>query len=421
MSATRILRLCCCLLLATVITGCISGTKITQVSTNNPITVHEASKKKPIMFRKIIVKIKRGDEIGTLYVGWFDVPQTKLYWRKGGYMNITDDDFTQRFREELEAANYEVVGNPDALFDDASEWKAELLVAGLITEMKFNLHFPNAGLGNFRQSRGDAYLKVDWQVFSRLNRRVVLNLTTEGSVKQTKSTNNGADEALAEAFSAAVKNLLAQQQFHDLVVSSAESKMEGRSVSLQFKTPLTGGAAAENLTDIKTSVVTLFVGDGLGSGFVVSDDGYILSNQHVVGEARYMRIRFSTGLEANGEVVSIHRERDVALIKCGEQGLRSLPVQRSLPKTGEDVYAIGTPMKESFNQTVTKGIVSGYRTIDGVNYIQSDTAINPGNSGGPLVDKHGNVIGIAVQKRIDADSLGFFVPIDEAIRALKIN
>src|SRR5207247_845683 len=144
----------------------------------------------------------------------------------GGYVNFTDQDFNQRFREELEAANYEVVGDPDALFDDPSSWKAELLVAGLVTDLKLNVHYPNSGLNNLTKSRGTAYLKVEWQIYSRLDRKVALKVTTEGSVDQKKSIPNGADDAIAETFSIAVRNLLSRKDFHDLIVGSAPTKME---------------------------------------------------------------------------------------------------------------------------------------------------------------------------------------------------
>ena len=416
----QISQLCTVVCLGLLLAGCITPTEVKQVSAAQPIEVQPLEKKKPIMFRKIVIKIKRGEEVGTIYAGWLDVPQRKLYWEKGGYVNVTDQDLDQRFREELEAANYEVVGDSDALFDDPSDWKAELLVAGLVTDLKLSPHFPNGGLGNFIDSRATAYIKVEWQVYSRLDRKVVLKLVTEGSDDQKKSTKNGADDALSDAFSMAVRNLLAEKQFHDLVVSSGESKMEGRSASVHFKNPETSSNVVDKLPDIETSVVTLFAGDEMGSGFVVSDDGYLLSDQHVVGDSRYVRIKFSTGLEVNGEVVSINRARDVALIKCGQQGLKSLPIRQTLPNAGEEVYAIGTPEQQNLNQTVTRGIVSGFRNMDGVNYIQSDVAINPGNSGGPLIDKNGNVIGIAVLKRTDAEGLGFFIPIGEAIHALDI-
>jgi S1-C subfamily serine protease len=265
-----------------------------------------------------------------------------------------------------------------------------------------------------------AYLNVEWQIYSRLDRKIVLTLTTEGSVEQKKSTRGGLDDALADAFSMAVRNLLGEKQFFDLAVSSTELKMEGKSTAIKLTPPSTTGSTIGEIANIKSAVVTLFAGDSMGSGFIVSEDGYILSNQHVVGDARYVRIKFSSGIEVNGEVVSLNRARDVALIKCGEQGLKCLPIRRELPGAGEDVYAIGTPLKENLNQTITKGIVSGYRSIENLNYIQSDVAINPGNSGGPLMDTSGNVVGIAVLKRADAESLGFFVPINDALLALEI-
>jgi hypothetical protein len=241
--------LACAALLSLFLTGCITPTPIKQVSTAAPIEVQKLEKKKPIMFRKIVIKVKRGEEIGTVYSGLLDVPQVKLYWQKGEYLNISDDDLSQRFREELEAANYEVVGDPDALFDDPSEWKAELLVAGLITDLKINPHFPLGGLNDFTKSRATAYLKVEWQVFSRLDRKVVLKLETEGSVDQTSSTRNGADDALNDAFSAAVRNLLGQKQFHDLIISSGESNLEGQSVAISLKDCETNGTVLDKMPD----------------------------------------------------------------------------------------------------------------------------------------------------------------------------
>jgi S1-C subfamily serine protease len=413
-------NVCTAVLLISLLTGCVSSTPIKQVSAAKPIEVKALEQKKPIMFRRIVIKIKRGEEIGTLYAGLLDVPQKKIYWQRGGDVNVNDSDFTDRFREELKVANYEVVGNPDSLFEDESEWKAELLVAGLVNDLKMNLHFPLAGMGNLVDSKGSVYLQVEWQIYSRLERKVVLKLTTEGSVEQQKTSQNGMENAISDAFAMAVKNLLGEKRFYDLVVSSGGTKMEGKSVTIALKQSDNSRNAVDRMPDIQTSVATIFAGDSMGSGFVVSDDGYLLSDQHVVGDSRYVRIKFSTGIEVNGEVVSINRTRDVALIKCGQQGLKSLPIERALPKTGEEVYAIGTPLKENLDQTVTKGIVSGFRNLDGINYIQSDVAINPGNSGGPLIDRNGNVIGIAVLKRENADSLGFFVPIAEAIRALDI-
>jgi hypothetical protein len=95
-------------LACTMFSGCVTPTQIKNVTVAEPIALQKLDKKKSIMFRRIVVKVRRGDEIGTVYAGWLDVPQGKIYWRRGGHLNFSDEDFSQRFRDELEQANYEV-------------------------------------------------------------------------------------------------------------------------------------------------------------------------------------------------------------------------------------------------------------------------------------------------------------------------
>src|SRR5664280_114770 len=99
---TSIPNVCSAVLLISLLTGCVSSTPVKHVSEAKPIEVKKLEQKKPIMFRRIVVKIKRGEEVGTLYAGLLDVPQRKIFWQRGGLVNVTDSDFTDRFREELE-------------------------------------------------------------------------------------------------------------------------------------------------------------------------------------------------------------------------------------------------------------------------------------------------------------------------------
>lgn len=116
--------------------------------------------------------------------------------------------------------------------------------------------------------------------------------------------------------------------------------------------------------------------------------------------------------------------RDVALLKSPIRMPDPISIKTELPSIAQDVFAIGSPMDESLNSTVTKGIVSAIREADvnGMRFIQADAAISPGNSGGPLLDSKGNVIGISVQKIVSkgAESLGMFIPIDDAFYALGV-
>ena len=165
--------------------------------------------------------------------------------------------------------------------------------------------------------------------------------------------------------------------------------------------------------------------EGIGSGFIINEEGYILTNYHVIEGAKEVTVTLSDGNEAKAKVVNYDANRDVAMLKISDDTVK-VPAVAELGdsdalKPGEQVIAIGTPLSKEFNQTVTSGIVSAVNrnveTSSGqqVNLIQTDAAINPGNSGGPLVNTKGEVVGINNMK-IASDSvegIGFSIPINE--------
>ncbi len=142
--------------------------------------------------------------------------------------------------------------------------------------------------------------------------------------------------------------------------------------------------------------MTITSGKGSGSGVLVSDDGYALTNVHVVGDDKNVRVRWSDGIEGFAEVVRISKNRDIALLKTNPRDRRPLALKRGAVIPGQRVYAIGSPNGKEFQGTVSSGVVSADRVIDGLRYIQSDVFISPGSSGGALLDETGSVIGIAV-------------------------
>lgn len=159
----------------------------------------------------------------------------------------------------------------------------------------------------------------------------------------------------------------------------------------------------------------------LGSGFIISDDGYILTNAHVVGSADGITVRLTDKREFKAKVVGIDKRTDVALIKIEATGLPKVAIGDSNRlKVGEWVLAIGSPF--GFDSSVTAGIVSAKgRSLPQENYvpfIQTDAAINPGNSGGPLFNLKGEVIGVNSQiytRNGGSMGLGFAIPIDVAM------
>lgn len=163
---------------------------------------------------------------------------------------------------------------------------------------------------------------------------------------------------------------------------------------------------------------------GLGTGMIISENGYILTNWHVAGN-KYSNcyITLENGNVYNGNVVWADSDLDLAIVKISVSNLNYINLGDSDNiKIGEKAYAIGNPIGVEFQRTVTSGIISGInRTIkieeeNNVSYmedlIQTDATINPGNSGGPLINSKGEVIGVNSVKITEAEGIGFAIPIN---------
>ncbi|MDO4904984.1 MAG: DegQ family serine endoprotease [Lautropia sp.] len=159
---------------------------------------------------------------------------------------------------------------------------------------------------------------------------------------------------------------------------------------------------------------------GLGSGFIISQDGYLLTNHHVVDGADEIYVTLTDKREFKGKLIGSDKNTDVALIKIDAQQLPVLAIgDPNQVRVGEWVLAIGSPF--GLENTVTAGIVSAKarETGDYLPFIQTDVAVNPGNSGGPLIDMNGRVIGINSQiysRTGGFMGISFAIPIDEAMR-----
>lgn len=160
--------------------------------------------------------------------------------------------------------------------------------------------------------------------------------------------------------------------------------------------------------------------NGMGTGVVIDHRGYILTNAHVVDSVEKLRVRLLSGAEYAAEVVRVDPEHDLAIIKI-DAPERLTPIKLGTSSdlmVGEPVIAIGNAF--GYSHTVSTGIISQlHRTVplnDRLTYydlIQTDASINPGNSGGPLLNIYGEVIGINVAIRAEAQNIGFALPIDQ--------
>ena len=155
---------------------------------------------------------------------------------------------------------------------------------------------------------------------------------------------------------------------------------------------------------------------GLGSGFVINAEGYLVTNNHVVDGASEIKVKFADGRELNGTVVGRDAKTDLALLKVDAHNLPVVPLGDSARlEVGEPVMAVGNPF--GLEQTVTTGIVSATGRVIGEgpydDFIQTDASINPGNSGGPLINARGEAVGIntaIVSGNGGSVGIGFAIP-----------
>lgn len=164
------------------------------------------------------------------------------------------------------------------------------------------------------------------------------------------------------------------------------------------------------------------VKQGSGSGIIISEDGYIVTNQHVIAEATEITIILNTGDEYVATVVGSDSKSDLAVLKINATGLTAATLgDSSQVEVGDLAVAIGNPLGQELAGTVTSGVISAVNrkmTVDNRSYnlLQTDAAINPGNSGGALVNKYGEVIGINSIKMSETgvEGIGFAIAISEA-------
>ena len=174
---------------------------------------------------------------------------------------------------------------------------------------------------------------------------------------------------------------------------------------------------------VRPGVVNIATANGgasqsLGSGFLLSPDGYCVTNNHVIDRAQLIRVRLADGRELAADVVGKDPSTDLALLKLSGDGVGSLPTvvlgDSDQLEVGDWIVAIGNPF--GLDTSVTHGIISARERVIGVgpfdDFIQTNATINPGNSGGPLFDMKGQVVGVTTAVVSQGQGIGFAVPIN---------
>jgi S1-C subfamily serine protease len=366
--------------------------------------------------------------------------------------HFKDTKIKDMFVSTLEGQGYDVTGNPGRLFDEGEDMQRTVYAVGAhVTMLRLDLcNRRSFWFGRPRGYSGEAEMGIEWSVYDMLHRKNVLKTSTKGYSKLSLPNYEGIELLIEDAFASAAHNLGADKKFRNLVVMGEEPDKlpetiqdineapEGlydpnEKVSLK-NIPLSKKPAKGRLEDIRDAAVMIQSGSGHGSGFFITEEGHILTNAHVVGNA--FRVRVVTSGKKDkliAEVLRVHLHRDVALLRLEEVpediNLRVLPIRPERPEVGEEIYAIGAPWYYYLQDTVTGGIVSAvrYNRYKKLWFIQGDVTIQGGSSGGPLIDENGNVIGMAVSAYAQEDDkirassgLNNFIPIADALERLEI-
>lgn len=322
---------------------------------------------------------------------------------------------------EIKKAGYNL-GKSLAAFDKQNQrltLKAELISVKLNSCIK----------SKDTTSQNETYIKVKWQLDDKLLRETVYSSTSEGTSNNATHSDKSKStrQAISSSFAIATKNLLADPLFvkHINTTKAPEPLITSYSplaVNLVYSTD--DSSFRQQLKNLQDSTTTVRNTEGHGSGVVISADGYVLTNAHVVGKDKELIVIYKNR-EYTATVVRQEPVRDIALLKIETTfPFSTSSISKTLPGVGDKLFAIGSPLSEALSHTVTSGILSANRTKHGLKYYQTDTTINPGNSGGPVYNEAGQLVAISVSGIVSAGGSGvginYLIPIVDAFASLSI-
>lgn len=345
--------------------------------------------------------------------------------------NTLNNPFTNIYESEFNliqsSNNDNLFGNEERLLEQSSKFE----IGALIKEI--DLDYLCQYKTRWYNYTKDCEMLIEWQLFNKDTKEIkkyVVKSSARIFLKSNYVWPVNIVDVLKKGFRNNVANLLLKTEIVNNL--SGEGNKQPQHLTSKNKTPLFIQKSKSKIDthdlskimdDMKNSVVTITTSNGHGSGFIIGEDGLILTNQHVVEDKEKIKVVFENKMKVPAKVIRVNEQFDLAVLKIVGEGYSPVCISEAEDiKVGQDAFAIGTPADDVLSLSVTKGIVSGIRELDGKKFIQTDVSINPGNSGGPLINAKGNVIGIVCMKLVadEIEGLGFAISISEALDVLNI-
>lgn len=323
-------------------------------------------------------------------------------------IRVSGDELRVKLLDEMRRFGYPAVGAESLVFDRDRSEKARFQLGGTIKELR--CAYERAGVER-------CWIGIEWELLDRRVEGVVYRVLTRATAS------GGQPEVVGEQLvMAAFHSLLARQAFVDAQRKDKPEAVTARPPQVRLKRcPRAPSAMPEGAERVMQGAVVVESGDSGGSGSIISPDGYVLTAAHLVLGGQPVLLQKRNGQEFAARVLRVDRRHDVALLLAEKPlGKDCVALRDAPPRVGEELYAIGSPASRELAFSITRGIVSGTRTIDGVPLVQTDASINPGNSGGPLVDREGRVVAVVSYKLAGKaiEGIGFGVPSSTALKAL---
>jgi S1-C subfamily serine protease len=420
-SASRMTRLSIALTSALLLAGALAAAHAADIDlkkpepqglARTPVRIELPPGGRVVEFAKWKSVIPPNDVVGVVKPGVFCSEDRELQYTK------KIDEWLQfsvgkAFKAEVVRYGFSTPDDAISVFDDKGNGGTDYRVGATL------MAFDYRSCGDKEQT-GSAYSKVKWEVFSVRRQQVVYSAVIESSFASSKDLPE--KEFDADVMIGIVDNLLADPAFVAVIKSGGMAEVAPTQSQPTLRLDpgqVIAGGVDHSTPKILAAVATVESGIGSGSAFYISQQGYLLTNKHVVGDDKFVRVKLSNGRSLVGEVIRTDKVRDVALLHTDPVAAEALALRPDAGTVGEVVYAVGSPFGQSLSGTITRGVLSAHRVFEGVPYLQSDVAVNPGNSGGPLIDGNGRVIGMSAIKS-DAQGINIFIPIDDVLDKLSL-
>ncbi len=379
----------------------------------------------PIIFEQLVIDIDK-PSWGQVSVGKY-CDKVIPYSHDYDYLDLSDNEFSELVALEFQKNGY----TAHSTVTGTAGIGGSLRLEANITDIKMQLCFPDGRRGR-DMAKSALYLKVKWRLVDTWRGKTLFEEVAEGSKSNWSEPASEYKEnigvALVSSVLVSLHQVMAKRTFVDLLQPTNYVPRLASSPKEELNLRLIYGDGTGNFQKsakyLKNSAVTVVTQAGHGSGVIVSDDGYVLTNAHVVKSEKNVGVMIDE-VEYRATVHSLSEYRDVAVLKLEDYPILEVPHFSNMNlEVGAELFVIGTPLDRSLSHTITRGIYSAKRNIQGLPYYQTDAAINPGNSGGPVFDERGELVALTVSGIFTRDGGGmnvnYLIPIGDALQALNI-